>query len=184
MRIIGGRDRGRRLAALEGSAIRPTADKVKGAIFNLIGQDLRDLKVLDLFAGTGGLGIEALSRGARRCVFVDRSAQAIWQIRRNISLCQYESRALAVRWDLSRGWPRAATGKFNLVFLDPPYGKGLVENLLEEIDRQKTLEAGALLAAESSKRDLLAEQFGSIRMLKQKTYGDTKITIFQQEVDA
>ncbi|RPI77714.1 MAG: 16S rRNA (guanine(966)-N(2))-methyltransferase RsmD [Desulfobacteraceae bacterium] len=186
MRIIGGEARGRRLAPLSGLDIRPTADKVKGAIFNLIGQDLADFEVLDLFAGTGGLGLEALSRGARHCIFVDRAAQAIQQIRKNISLCKYEARAMVVRQDLSQGLPQGPAlgkSKFNLVFLDPPYGKGLVEKLLEEIRRQKLLDKGALLVAESSKRDLLPEQLGPIRMIKLKSYGDTKITIFEHEVD-
>jgi 16S rRNA (guanine966-N2)-methyltransferase len=186
MRIIGGQARGRRLAPLQGLDIRPTADKVKGAIFNLIGQDLADFEVLDLFAGTGGLGIEALSRGARHCVFVDHALQAIRQVQKNIDLCKYEAQGTIVRQDLSRGLPQGPAirnRRFNLVFLDPPYGKGLVENLLEEMSKQTVLYTGALLVAESSKRDLLPEQLGPIRMIKFKSYGDTKITIFEHEVD-
>jgi 16S rRNA (guanine966-N2)-methyltransferase len=182
MRIIGGQARGRRLAPLQGLNIRPTSDRVKEAIFNLIGQDLTDMLVLDLFAGTGNLGIEALSRGASHCVFVDNSLQAIRQIQKNLDQCGYQEQATVIRKDLSGGLPEKLLfnhARFDLVFLDPPYSKGLIENLLTQISGQKILASGAQLIAESSKRDPVPEPLGPLRMIKLKSYGDTKITIYQ-----
>ena len=103
MRITGGEKRGRRLASFKGSRIRPTSDRVREAIFNLLGQQMRGYRVLDLFAGTGALGIEAISRGARDAVFVDHSPEALQLIRKNLSLCGYEGRARLLRRDLSKG---------------------------------------------------------------------------------
>jgi 16S rRNA G966 N2-methylase RsmD len=117
---------------------------------------------------------------------VDQALQAIRQVRKNIDLCKYAAQGTIVRHDLSLGLPQGPAfrnRRFNLVFLDPPYGKGLVENLLEAMSRQNLFYSGALLVAESSKRDLLPEQLGPIRMIKLKSYGDTKITVFQYEAD-
>ena len=106
MRITGGQAKGRLLASLKGWNIRPTSDRVREAVFSLIGQDVTDFKVLDLFAGTGCLGIEALSRGASRALFIDNSIQSIKLIKKNLARCGYESLGFVWKKDLSKGLPR------------------------------------------------------------------------------
>lgn len=181
MRITGGRDKGRRLALVQGSDIRPTTDQVREAIFNLIGQDLTGLKVLDLFAGTGSLGIEALSRGAVRAMFLDNSVRAVRLIKKNLSLCGYEAKGFILKKDLIRGFPWKHTlvkKKFDLVFIDPPYGKSLIPPLLKELTERGGLAAGSIVVAESSKGESLPEALGKLQLVKIKIYGDTRINIY------
>lgn len=181
MRITGGRLRGRLLAPLKGMRIRPTADKVKEAIFNLIGQDMKSVEALDLFAGTGGLGIETLSRGAQRVFFVDHSSASLRLIRRNLDLCGFEGQGEVIRKDLSRGLPkRCALPKagIDLVFLDPPYGKEYIPPLLAELVSAGILKARSLVVVESAKHEPLPEAFGNLELVQARTYGDTQIRIY------
>ena len=106
MRITGGEARGRHLESPKGMAIRPTSDRVREAVFNIIGQDLSGIRVLDLFAGTGSLGIEALSRGASHAFFVDNSQKSIYLIKKNLVLCGYQDSASVVKINLRHGIPR------------------------------------------------------------------------------
>lgn len=184
MRITGGDAKGRTLAPVKGFRVRPTSDMVREAIFNLIGQEVRG-RVLDLFAGTGVLGIEALSRGAEEAVFVDLSNQAMRLIKRNLQLCGYEARGLAYRGDLSKGFRLKAPwagGKYDLVFLDPPYGKGFIPSVLEDLVRGGALADSATVVAESGKGEILPPLQGPLRMVDSRTYGDTKIAIYKHEV--
>jgi 16S rRNA (guanine966-N2)-methyltransferase len=126
MRITGGRLRGRRLASIGGASIRPTSDKVREAVFSMVGQDLTGWVVLDLFAGTGSLGIEAISRGASSAVFVENARDALRVLRRNLGLCSVleSGTAVVLEWDIRAGIPwrhPVLKGPFDLVFLDPPY---------------------------------------------------------------
>ncbi|MFH1092190.1 MAG: 16S rRNA (guanine(966)-N(2))-methyltransferase RsmD [Pseudomonadota bacterium] len=126
MRITGGEFKGRRLFAPRGLDIRPTSDRVKEAVFNILGPLQDKPNVLDLFAGTGALGLEALSRGAEQAVFVDRSLKALAAIRKNIEMLDLQGRTRVVRANLP-GLPKGLKelGPFDLIFLDPPYGRGL-----------------------------------------------------------
>jgi 16S rRNA (guanine966-N2)-methyltransferase len=181
MRITGGRVKGRRLATLKGLNIRPSSDRVREAIFSLIGQDLTDLAVLDLFAGTGSLGIEALSRGASYVLFLDNAPQALSLIGKNLKLCGYESLGSVLKRDLTRGLPRRSSlmkRGFDLVFIDPPYGKELVRPLLVELDQGHILSGPSLVVTESSKADRLPITLGKLRQVKARTYGTTNISIF------
>ena len=123
MRVITGTARGRKLLEPAGMDIRPTADVVKEAVFNIIQFDVEGRRVLDLFAGTGQLGIEALSRGAAECVFVDESAKAVKIVRENLSRCKLEGRVMQT--DAVSYLPRA--GIFDIIFLDPPYDTTLLD---------------------------------------------------------
>jgi 16S rRNA (guanine966-N2)-methyltransferase len=181
LRITGGRARGRKLAGPKGEAIRPTSDKVRAAIFDLIGQDLQNIRVLDLFAGTGALGMEALSRGAASAVFVDISPRAVKLIARNLELCGFGSKGSILRRDLTRGVPwghpvlrRGA----DLVFLDPPYGMGLIQPLLSEFSRGGRLTGNALVVAESSKAEGIPKAPGALHAFEERVYGDTRICIY------
>ncbi|MFH1350926.1 MAG: 16S rRNA (guanine(966)-N(2))-methyltransferase RsmD [Pseudomonadota bacterium] len=181
MRITGGQARGRRLASSKGLKIRPTSDKVREAIFNLIGQDMTGLDVLDLFAGTGSLGIEALSRGASDVVFIDHSIQSIRLIKKNLLLCGHESAGRILKRDLIRGLPRKPLpiNKFDIVFLDPPYGKGFILPILRELIEKEVLASPATVIAESSKIDDHSPHLEKIKLINSRVYGLTRITIYQ-----
>ena len=187
MRVTGGRLRGRPLAPLKGVRVRPTADKVKEAIFNLIGQDMGGVKVLDLFAGTGSLGIEALSRGAQWALFADQSPASLRLIRRNLALCGCEPLGEVIRKDLSHGLPRRCEtlkGEIDLVFMDPPYGKGYIPPLLRELVSAGILKNRSLVVVESAKDEHLPESSGDLELVKARSYGDTKISIYSQHGSA
>jgi len=172
------------LAPVRGSGIRPTTDKVREAIFNIIGQDLKGLNVLDLFAGTGSLGLEALSRGAAQAVFIDGSKQAHDLVRRNLTLCGYQDRGFVIKWDLRKGLPRShplLKRVFDLIFVDPPYAKNLIPPLLEELTLTKLLSPGSLVIAELSKMERLWSSFGNLPMAADRLYGDTRIQIYRRE---
>jgi len=184
MRITGGQVKGRRLAAFKGLDIRPTSDMVREAIFDVIGQDLEGWKVLDLFAGTGSLGIEALSRGASRAVFADNSQKSIDLIRRNLKICGLESKGILWRGDLVQRFPerRIFGGKgVDLVFIDPPYEKGFVSLIIAGLSQKRILASFALVVAETRKTEALPVEVEKLHLAKSKKYGETRIHIFKYE---
>ena len=170
--------KGRVLASPKGLSIRPTSDRVREALFNIVGQDLTGFRVLDLFAGTGSLGIEALSRGAEFAVFIDNSLHARKIIQKNLALCGNEEYGLVLRWDLSKGIYRGGELRrkiFDLVFLDPPYGKNLIPFMLRELSAENTLFPAGMVIAECSKAEDLPFMVGDIELRDMRTYGDTKL---------
>ncbi|QXT39784.1 16S rRNA (guanine(966)-N(2))-methyltransferase RsmD [Gymnodinialimonas ceratoperidinii] len=183
MRIVGGRLRGKKLAEVgAGDAaahLRPTSDRVRESLFNLLtngrnGDLVRDAKVLDLFAGTGALGLEALSRGASQATFVDSGAASRVLLRENIALCSAQAITKVFRTDVADlGPPRTPV---DLVFLDPPYGKGLGEAALETIMAQGWLAPGATVVWEESRPPIVPAPF---QLLDQRSYGGTTITILR-----
>jgi len=184
MRITGGRLRGRRLASFKGLEIRPTSDRVREAIFDLLGHHLAGEKVLDLFAGTGSLGIEALSRGAARALFIDRSPKARELIVKNLQLCGLESQAAVLLKDLSKGFPRKhrlLEEKMDLVFVDPPYRMGMLLPVLEELCSLGILGSPATLVAQSEQKEVLPPRVSSLEMVKSRIYGETRITLYRRE---
>lgn len=186
MRITGGDIRGRRLAALKGLNIRPTSDKVREAVFDLLGRELIPANVLDLFAGTGSLGIEALSRGASWALFADHSLRSVELIRKNLRLCGFEKSGEIVKKNLTRpvNWKRFLKEKrFGLVFVDPPYGKGLIPPILDEITQREILAPSAIVVAEAFKTDELLTTAGTLQLIDERTYGETKITLYRFEED-
>jgi 16S rRNA (guanine966-N2)-methyltransferase len=186
MRVTGGKARGRRLAAFKGLDIRPTSDLVREAIFDLLGQDFSGVRALDLFAGTGSLGIEGLSRGATGAVFIDESAKAIELIRKNLKLCGMEGRGFTLRTNLLRGWPDQhplLRERFALIFVDPPYGKGYALPVLETLHEEHLVEPAAPVVVQTEKGEDLPEGVGNLKSVKVRTYGSTRITIFKNEED-
>ena len=184
MRIIGGSRRGLKLADVgEGDAaahLRPTSDRVREAIFNLIlnggyGNPVQGARVLDLFAGTGALGLEALSRGAARVAFVDDGTAARALLRRNIELMRAMGTTDVWRRDATNMGPNRGPG-YGLVFLDPPYGKGLGERALASCVAGGWLAPGALIVWEESATPVIPDGFEE---LDQRRYGDTLITILR-----
>ena len=181
LRITGGELKGRRLSPFRGPRIRPTSDKVREAIFSLIGQDAQGVRVLDLFAGTGSLGIEALSRGASWVLFVDNSLHSIELIRRNLSLCGYENFGYVLKKDLTRGLPKKCEmmkREIDLVFTDPPYDKDYIPQVLSELSEREILASPSIVVAETSKDEALPARLGKLELVKTRVYGDTKISIY------
>jgi len=185
MRITGGEAKGRRLSSPKGMAIRPTSDRIREAIFSILGQDLSDLSVLDLFAGTGSLGLEALSRGARHAVFIDKSQQSIEIIRENLASCGYQNSGTILRRDLKKGLPLShpvLQQGFDLIFLDPPYRKDLITPLLNKISFIGILLNESRVVVELSKTEKLPRAIGNLQRADTRVYGDTKINIYLNEV--
>jgi len=148
MRVITGTARGRRLGELKGMETRPTTDKVKEGLFNAIQFDVEDARVLDLFAGTGQLGIEALSRGAASCTFVDRRADAAKLVRENLALCGLAPRGQVICGD-ALSFLAGNRGPFDIVFLDPPYAEDLLSQALDALVRFDILARHGIIVAES-----------------------------------
>lgn len=186
MRITGGKWKGRRLAALKGLDIRPSSDLIRQVIFNLIGQDMAGFRVLDLFAGTGSLGIEALSRGAGWVAFVDHARRSIGLIEKNLRLCDCRDCGIVLQRDLLRGLPPKSMGlegPFDVVFMDPPYGKRMIPPLLEELCRREVLAPSPLVVAEALKADDLPRAAGRLQLAKSRVHGKTKIAIYSSGED-
>ena len=175
MRVITGSARGRRLKTPENYDIRPTTDNVKESVFNIIQFDIEGRRVLDLFAGTGALGLEALSRGAARVAFVDDGTAARALLRRNIELMRAMGTTDVWRRDATNMGPNRGPG-YGLVFLDPPYGKGLGERALASCVAGGWLAPGALIVWEESAAPLPPEGFARI---DQRSYGGTVITLLR-----
>ncbi len=176
--------RGRRLTAPKGREIRPTSDRVREAVFSMVGQDLQGLRVMDLFAGTGALGIEALSRGGGRSLFVDNSVRALGLIRHNLVICGLEQAARVIRWDLRRGLPGETLvrgGRFDLVFMDPPYGRDLAFPVLESLGSSDLLGPDALVIVETASGETLQLPEGPLRLLDSRAYGDTRIRLLTRK---
>lgn len=183
MRVIGGTARGRRLLAPRGLDTRPTSDKVKEALFSILGGMLGPLdgcSVLDIFAGAGSLGIEAMSRGADSAVFIDAGREAAAAIAKNLETTGFADRSRVFAQDFHAALARLEReGRtFRLVFLDPPYRKGLLEKCLTRLGASTLLEEDSVVVAELSSRDELEPAFGALLQCDRRVYGDTALTFF------
>lgn len=186
MKITGGQVKNRSLAHLKGSDIRPTSDRVREAVFDLIGQELAGRNVLDLFAGTGSLGLEALSRGAASALFVDRSLKAIHLIKKNVELCGFGYCTKVMRRDLRKGLPKShpfLQKMFHLAFMDPPYREGFIPMVMMHLSDSIFLASGCLLVTESSKNERPGTAAGPFIVRDTRSYGGTRITIYSYEVE-
>ena len=180
MRIITGKYRGRRLFVPTGLDIRPTADRVKEAVFSILGDAVVGAVVLDLFAGAGSLGLEALSRGAESCLFVDQSERSLAVVKRNVEMLGARDQVQYRRVDVIRS-PRllAGLGPFDLIFLDPPYGRGDVARSLRSLSEFHLAGPGALVVAEHEPLGLETFVDPAWKVLSHRKYGQTCITIFE-----
>ena len=180
LRIISGELRGKKLVSVPGLMTRPTADRVREAIFNIIGGRVRQSRILDLFAGSGLLGIEALSRGADFALFIDHHPQPISVIKKNLSACRYESQSRVIQMDLCKkkvnwkGWGP----KFDLVFMDPPYDRHLIAPMLSRLHDSEVLAAGALVVAEHGGAEPPIESNAPFLLDDQRKYGKTLVSFF------
>lgn len=181
MRIVGGSLRGRNLATPAHEGLRPTSDRVRESVFNILahgvdGFSLEGARVIDLFAGTGALGIEALSRGAAYCLFVEESADARALIRRNVEAFGLQGVTRIFRRDATELGPAGNIEPFTLAFLDPPYGKGLGERALASLQGGGWLAPGAVVVLEE-RADAAVQLPGQIEQTDLRKYGDTQILI-------
>ncbi len=160
-----------------GSRVRPTSDKVKQALFNILGHDAGGLVFLDLYAGAGGIGIEALSRGAERVVFVDAASASVKVIRRNIEQSGFEDKARVVQSDVE-AFLKKPTGPYDIVFLDPPYALELAP-VLDLIASARICKPNALVIAEHFKKKLSPERAGALKLVREARYGDTVLAFYK-----
>lgn len=181
MRIVAGSARGRPLKGPKGPGIRPTADRVRETLFNVLGQYLEGGCVLDLFAGTGALAFEALSRGAERAVLVDSGREALGLIRENAAALGFEARAEVIASDALRAVDRLGGEgrRFALVFADPPYAKKAIAELLQGIDRADLLEADGTVILEHGKHEPVPEREGRLAQVDQRAFGETRVTLYR-----
>ena len=177
MRVITGSARGVRLATLEGDNTRPTAERTKEAIFSMIQFDIEGRAVLDLFAGSGQMGIEALSRGARSCVFVESAADAAAIVKKNLLATKLTDRATLLQRD-ALDFCRHPMGKFDIVFLDPPYAAGLLETVLPAVTA--IVNRGGTIICETSPETELPETVGEFEVVRDKRYGRSRICVYRR----
>ncbi|MDR0838221.1 MAG: 16S rRNA (guanine(966)-N(2))-methyltransferase RsmD [Oscillospiraceae bacterium] len=179
MRVISGDFRGRRLEAPKSFDVRPTSDKVKESVFNIIQFQIAGARVLDLFSGTGQLGLETLSRGAAECVFVDSSQESIAIARRNIELCGAGGAARTVRADALEYIGRAEP--FDIILIDPPYDTDFIEKCLRRIIEFDILKDSGIIVCESRDELKMPETEPPYRKQREYRYGKIKITIYTKE---
>lgn len=181
MRVITGEARGKKLLALEGDEItRPTTDMVKESIFSIIQFDVPGANVLDLYAGSGQLGIEAISRGASHCVFVENNREALSVVRENVLSCKFTDRARIINMD-SIEYLKMAKKDIDIAFVDPPYRNGIIEKTMPYLE--KIMSDRGIVVCEHEKELCLAESYG--RLLKKKTYryGKIALTVYKTPDD-
>lgn len=183
MRVVAGERKGMPLKAVAGNTTRPTTDKIKESIFNIIGPFFDGGTAVDLFAGSGGLGIEALSRGAEHAVFVEKDSRAFQVLQENIKKCRYEDYTELFRTDAAR----AAKGLvkrdivIDYLFVDPPYHKEEYYDLVAMLVEAKKLSDDAIILCEHTKTVNLPESYGEFVLVRRETYGETIISVYRKE---
>ena len=183
MRIVGGKFRGREIKGPTGSTTRPTSDRVRESIFNILAHgiadfSLEDARVMDLFAGTGALGLEAISRGAKFCLFVEEDSPARGVIRTNADACGVIGQCKIWRRDATDLGSAAPQSPYGLVFADPPYGKGLGEKALISLVDGGWLSPNAIVVLEEAEKEQVADVAG-LTLIDQRAYGDTQVRIYR-----
>ncbi len=180
MIVTGGTLKGRIISAPKGLKIRPTHGKIREAVFQILGTSILGKEVLDLFAGAGAFGIEALSRGANSCVFVDISKISLNTILYNLKTLGLVPKARLKKWDLSKGLPKDLEGPFHLIIMDPPYASNLAEKLLSDPYLLLILGEGGEIIVETRKGHMLPDKTNTFEVFDQRVYGDTQITFIRR----
>jgi len=181
MRVISGTAKGHKLKSLDGMATRPTADKIKESLFNILLPIISDTYVLDLFAGTGSIGIEALSRGAEFAVFIDKNPSAVKIIRENLIHTKLQDKSKIYNADYKKYINNIYDGEraFDIIFIDPPYNKGLIIPAMQLIGEKKLLSPDGLIVVEHGKEENIPEQIGDFKAIRKQDYGRTIITFYK-----
>jgi 16S rRNA (guanine(966)-N(2))-methyltransferase RsmD len=185
MRVIAGTCRGKKLTAPTGVTTRPTSDRVKEALFSILSSriDFTDLRVLDICAGTGSLGIEALSRGAGSCCFIESNQSVKSILEKNLLVTCFQSRSELVTMDAMKALHFIAGRgqRFDLAFFDPPYDAGLYQMVLDTVGSAALLTPGSILVAECSARNPLQESYGRLKRIDRRVYGETALELLVLE---
>ena len=185
MRIISGSARGRRLLSPKNSLIRPTADRVKESLFNILNGLIAcydSCRALDIFAGTGNLGLEALSRGAAEAIFIDSHKDSVSLVLKNLRMLGFADRGRVIERDAIPALRslEKREAPFQLVFIDPPYRQGLAERVLEYLSASTLVDENSLVITEISSGELLPPAFASLTQFDRRVYGDTAIVFFRR----
>jgi len=178
LRIIGGSLKGKKLFSVSGQKVRPTADRLRESIFNILSFKVSDAIVLDLFSGTGAFSIEALSRGAKQAVCVEKSREALYVIKRNIQSCAFEKQIRVIKWDILKNLNclgRIPLG-YDIVFMDPPYNRDMIHKGLSNLYHSDCLNRGGCIVVEHSVSEPIAENIMKFAVFDQRTYGKTLVT--------
>lgn len=185
MRVVAGEFRGRRLDSIEGLDVRPTSDKVKESLFNILGSSVIDSIFLDLFGGTGGIGIEALSRGAKHVVFIDSGIKSIKVLKGNLDKLNIKDNAEVFHTDYSTAISKLYKykRKFDIIFVDPPYRVGIAESALEEIDKNLILTESGIIVVEHDSRDEMPQRVGKLYKYRIKQYGSTGLSFYTMNLE-
>jgi len=178
MRVITGSARGRKLQTLEGKDVRPTTDKVKESVFSIIQFQIQDRVFLDLFAGSGQMGIEALSRGAKKAYLVDQSLKAIRVIEQNVKTTGFEGRAAVVRQDAT-GFLFSARENFDIAYLDPPFEKGIIDEVLPLVASK--MNKGGVILCECADGETLPQEAGDFVLDRTYRYGKIKVSLYRHK---
>jgi 16S rRNA (guanine966-N2)-methyltransferase len=184
LRIIAGERRGKTLKSVRGMATRPTADRVRESVFNILSHQVRNAAVLDLFAGTGAMGIEALSRGADAAVFIDDSRDALSVIRKNLEDCRFQDKATIIHWNIEKNLNclSGVRERFDLVFMDPPYNKNLIVPALGHLLKSNCLKDNALIVIEHGLEQIPAD-ISDFCLTDQRKYGKTLVSFFKYDMN-
>ncbi len=184
VRVISGKLKGRKLFSVRGLNLRPTSDRVKEAIFDILQDQIQEKKVLDLFAGTGALGIEALSRGATRAVFIEENTASLGALRRNIEACRLGGEVEVLAREVNGGirFLESRGESFEVIFLDPPYGKGLARKTIESLAKSPIAAPGGLIIAEHGGTEEL-ESVPPLHKVDGRKYGSTLVSIFKKSIE-
>ena len=180
MRVITGTARGRVLKTLEGDDVRPTTDRVKEAIFSIIQFEIEGRRVLDLFAGSGQLGIEALSRGAAFATFTDMSAESVDTVKKNLISTKLDRQSEVIRTE-AVAFLRSNRKKFDIIFMDPPYYKNMFIDALSSIDEADLLCDDGIIVVEHDTKDKFVDKIGRLEKTRDKKYGNTTLTFYKLE---
>jgi len=180
LRIIAGDLKGKKLFSVKGQHTRPTSDRLRESIFNILTNRSKNAFALDLYAGTGALGIEALSRGATLAYFIDNHKESISLISKNIQSCRLEDRCRIFRWDIERNLRclKNLTNTFNLIFMDPPYNANLIKPTLSNLEKSGCLKSDAWIVIEHSTRETIPADFQSFTRIDQRKYGKVFLSIY------
>lgn len=181
LRIISGALKGKKLYSVRDQSIRPTADRLRESIFNILSHRVLKAVVLDLFSGTGAMGIEALSRGAESALFVDNRKDALSVLKRNIDSCKLDQIARVFKWDIRQNLNciRSNTPNFDLVFIDPPYNKNLIKPSLFNLDQSNSLKDGACIVIEHSLLESIPTDLAAFDLTDQRKYGKTLVSFLK-----
>jgi 16S rRNA (guanine966-N2)-methyltransferase len=183
MRIISGKYKGRALVSFSAPHIRPTTDRVKETLFNIWQMDIEGARVLDLFAGTGNLGLEALSRGAKSVQFVDAHPKSIQILRENIEKLKVDEDHKIMTTDVFYFLKRFKEDPYDLIFVDPPFTEAIADKVMGAIARSSSFQSNTMIAIESGRREKIGEDYKTLIRYDQREFGDKILSLFRPKAD-